>query len=296
PTLYWLAFFKTYPAWQPIGFFAALLLASQLFILIYRFFTLAGWFSFFTVGVITYFAAFLLNLSKEYDKANAEKIQAERFKSELITNVSHDIKTPLTSIINYVDLLKREHIQGKAVGYIHVLDKKSARLKTLIDDLMEASKAGTGNVRVELQEINLSEIIGQVAGEFEDNFADKNLELIIRQPEAPILFNTDNRHLYRVLENLFSNASKYALGGTRVFVEVSVNDNKPHIIMQNTSASPINLSDGEATAQFIRGDKSRQTEGSGLGLYIAKSLVEVMGGELSISISGDLFRVDIFLQ
>jgi len=249
----------------------------------------------FTITVLTYFAAFLLGMEEKYSQANIDKIRAERFKSELITNVSHDIKTPLTSIISYLDLLKNENLQGKSGEYIEVLNKKSARLKTLIDDLMDASKAGTRNVRLDLQEINLQELIGQVAGEFEDKFKDNELILVLRLPNEPIIFNTDNRHMYRVLENLFSNASKYALNGTRIFVEAAFHDNHPHIIMQNTSRNPVDFSDGEATEQFIRGDKSRRTEGSGLGLYIAKSLVELMGGRLQISVSGDLFRVDVFL-
>ena len=294
-TLYWLAFFKAYPIWKPIGFFSLLLLASQLYLLIYYFTMPIRIFSLFAICTLTYFASFLLSLAKDYDKANVEKIRAERFKSELITNVSHDIKTPLTSIINYVDLLKNEGLQGQAAEHLQVLDRKSARLKVLIDDLMEASKAGTGNMKVDMKEIDLNEMVGQVAGEFEDNFADKGLTLVLRQPETPLYFNTDSRHLYRVLENLLSNTTKYALSHTRVFVEIALRDNRPHITIQNTSASPIDLSDGEATEQFMRGDKSRQTEGSGLGLYIAKSLVELMGGKLLINISGDLFRVDMFL-
>jgi len=293
--IHWYMFFKTYPFW-PSGVSAAAMLGSLVY---FAFSATSNYMKFAAVLSLilsSYFAEFLLNISQSYDKANADKIQAERFKSELITNVSHDIKTPLTSIISYVDLLKNEGLRGQPAEYLQVLERKSARLKVLIDDLMEASKAGTGNLKVDIQVINLGEIIGQAAGEFEDSFADNRLTLVLRQPEEPILFNTDSRHLYRILENLFSNAVKYALKGTRVFVEIALYDNKPHIIVQNTSAIPVSLSDGEVTAQFIRGDKSRQTEGSGLGLYIAKSLVELMGGKLSINISGDLFRVDIHLM
>jgi len=294
-TLYWVAFFKQFPIWYLVGALIALLLISQLSLLAFYSFTPVRLFALFAICVLTYFATFLLNLSQQYNNANQEKIRAERFKSELITNVSHDIKTPLTSIINYVDLLKKENIQGQPAEYVQVLDKKSARLKILIEDLMEASKAGTGNLRVDKQEINLGELIGQVAGEFEDSFAARSLTLVMRQPEEPILTHTDSRHLYRVLENLFSNAAKYTLSGTRVFVESALNNGKPTIVLQNTSQNPVELSDAEATEQFIRGDKSRQTEGSGLGLYIAKSLVELMGGTLHISIIGDLFRVEILL-
>jgi len=250
----------------------------------------------------------MLNIAAEYDKASVEKIQAERFKSELITNVSHDIKTPLTSIINYVDLLTTVGLQGRAAEYVNVLVRKSSRLKILIEDLMEASKAGTGNLRVEAQELSLAEIIGQVAGEFEDSFYERGLTLVIRQPEAAIacanndastqiMVFADSRHLYRTLENLFSNVTKYAQKSTRVFAEITPmpHDGIVRFTLQNTSAIPIEMSDGALTEQFIRGDKARHTEGSGLGLYIAKSLVELMSGSLDIRVVGDLFWVEVVL-
>jgi len=301
-TLYWLTFFKKshYPIWRPTGFFALLLIASQLYLLIFYFFTPIRLFSLFVIITMTYFAAYLVNLAKQYEAANVDKIKAERFKTELITNVSHDIKTPLTSIINYVNLLKNEGVsgEGKAAEYVAVLDRKSTRLKVLIDDLMEASKAGTGNLSVDLQEISITEIIGQVAGEFEAAFADRGLTLVFRNPNdtEAIMVQTDSRHLYRVLENLFSNAAKYALTGTRVFAETTMNeDRRVHFTLQNTSAQPLDFNNGDATEQFLRGDKSRHSEGSGLGLYIAKSLTELVGGKLFVRTSGDLFRVDIFL-
>ena len=311
-TMYWLQFFRVYPIHRPPGILMALLLISHLLLALVLLMGRATiWWQFpqfrtasfmplllyiiFALCALTHFAYFVMNLSKKYDEMSADKIRAEQFKSELITNVSHDIKTPLTSIINYVDLLKNEDLAGKALEYVHVLDKKSARLKILIDDLMEASKAGTGNLRVDMQEIDLAELVGQVAGEFEDSFAAKDLALVLRLPDEPVPIQSDSRHLYRTLENLFSNASKYALPGTRVFAEVVTGNEKPIFIIQNTSENPIGLSDGELTEQFIRGDKSRQTEGSGLGLCIAKSLVELMGGVLVINISGDLFKVKIGL-
>jgi len=294
-TLYWLTFYKTYRQRWPIWLSAFLLLASQLYLLFLGFPTLIMTLSIITISALTYFAVFLLNLSADFYKANEDKVRAERFKSELITNVSHDIKTPLTSIINYVDLLKSENLQGQAAGHVAVLDKKSARLKVLIDDLMEASKASTGNMRVDMQEINLSELVGQVAGEFEDSFNGRDLTLVIRQPDSPILINSDSRHLYRTLENLFSNAAKYSLTGTRIFAETAPQDGKVLFTLQNTAQNPMELSGQDVTEQFIRGDMSRHTEGSGLGLYIAKSLVELMGGEMHISILGDLFRVEISL-
>jgi len=251
------------------------------------------YFSVITLIALTYFVAAQLNLSKRYDEANEEKIQAERFKSELITNVSHDIRTPLTSIINYVGILKNQPLDGISAEYVTVLDKKSARLKTLIEDLMEASKAGTGNVRVMLEKVNLSELVGQVAGEFDDQFAEQGLTLVLREPDDPVFAYVDSRHLWRTLENLFSNTAKYALPGTRVFAEISLQEDTPVFSLKNTSASPIDLSGDVLTEQFIRGDRARDSEGSGLGLYIAKSLVELMGGEFTIRTSGDLFEVEI---
>jgi len=300
-TLYWISFFRAYSVWRPVGFFSFLLLATQLLLMVFFIgYPAALLFSLASIGAFTYCVAHMLDLAKEYDKTSADKIRAERFKSELITNVSHDIRTPLTSIINYVDLLMAQGMQGQAAEYVKVLVRKSTRLKTLIDDLMEASKAGTGNMRVEAQRLNLAEIIGQVAGEFEDRFDENGLTLVIRNhaKESPVLIFADSRHLYRALENLFSNAAKYAQPETRVFAEIFPlpREGKVQFALQNTSSIPIEFLDEDLTAQFIRGDKARNTEGSGLGLYIAKSLVELMGGSLDINVIGDLFRVEIELN
>jgi len=301
-TIYWVRFFGIYSVWRPIGFISMSLLGGQL-ILLMAFFTspLVLIFSLTTLGSFTFVAAHMLDLAAEYDSASAGKIQAERFKSELITNVSHDIKTPLTSIINYVDLLTAQNLQGQAAAYVNVLVRKSSRLKTLIEDLMEASKAGTGNLRVDAQELNLAEIVGQVAGEFEDSFNEQDLTLVIRagraeEGEYANVF-ADSRHLYRTLENLFSNVAKYAKKSTRVFAEITPmpQHGTVHFTLQNTSDSPIELASGTLTEQFIRGDRARNTEGSGLGLYIAKSLVELMGGSLVIRVVGDLFWVEVVL-
>jgi len=296
PTLYWLTFYKMYRHQWPIWVSAFLLLAGQFYLVISGFPSLTIALPIITISTLTYFAVFLLNLSVQFDEANKDKIRAERFKSELITNVSHDIKTPLTSIINYVNLLKNEGLQGQAANHVEVLDKKSTRLKILIDDLMEASKASTGNMRVDMQEINFGELVGQVAGEFEDSFTDRGLTLVIRQPNNPVLIRSDSRHLYRTLENLFSNAAKYSLTGTRIFAETTPQDGKVLFTLQNTAQNPMELSGQDITEQFIRGDMSRHTEGSGLGLYIAKSLIELIGGDMHISILGDLFRVEISLN
>ena len=251
-------------------------------------------FSLLSLLATTYFVTFALNLSRKYAEASAEKVRAERFKSELITNVSHDIRTPLTSVINYVDLLKKLSLEGDAVEYVAVLDRKSDRLKMLIDDLIDASKASTGSEDVSMQSVNLSEIVGQIAGECEDSFIARDLTLVLRQADEPRFIHADNRHLWRVLENLFSNASKYALPGTRVFAEIASDDGgKPRFTLKNTSQVPLDLSGDALTEQFIRGDLARQSEGSGLGLYIAKNLVELMEGAFHIHITGDLFEVEL---
>jgi signal transduction histidine kinase len=291
-TLYWLNFFATYKFF-PVGFFALATLVCQFCLLFFSPYTILKIFSLFTICALTFFAKYLLNLSKEYELANEEKVRAEQFKTELITNVSHDIRTPLTSIINYVDLLKNENLPTQAAEYLQVLEKKSARLKILIDDLMEASKAGTGNIKIEKTEINLCELVGQVAGEFEDAFSARGLTLVIRAPNAAVTIFSDSRHLYRALENLFSNAAKYAMENTRVFAETSLQNEKIIFTMQNTAQSPLELSGKDVTAQFMRGDKARNTEGSGLGLYIAKSLVELLNGNFKVSIYGDLFQVEM---
>jgi len=308
-TLYWPTFFKQYTLKQPIGFLMALLLAGNLFFLLiicpleilYSRLDFELLFLFvlsaLLVIVLYYICRFILSLSEEYEKANVEKIQAERFKVELITNVSHDIRSPLTTIINYVDFLKALPIDNSDYAkYVEVLEKKSSRLKALIDDLMEASKASTGNLSVEKKEIDLVEIIGQITGEFDDKFAERNLTLVISQPSEPVIACADSRHLWRVLENLFGNATKYALQGTRVFAEVTIRDGKPGFTLKNTSQNPLELSGDMLTEQFIRGDRARQTEGSGLGLHIAKSLMELMDGRMTICTNGDLFEVELLFS
>ncbi|MCL2356957.1 MAG: HAMP domain-containing histidine kinase [Defluviitaleaceae bacterium] len=290
-TLYWFAFFKNF-RFLYVKILAGALLAVQILLLVSYFNLPVRVFALVTIAALTYFAAFLLNLSREYDLANAEKIRAERFKSELITNVSHDIRTPLTSIINYTDLLKTQNLQGEAAEYLQVLDKKSARLKVLIDDLMEASKAGTGNLPVEITEIDLGEIVGQVAGEF----AFSDLSLVIRAPDEPVKIRFDSRHLHRILENFFSNAEKYSLAGTRVFAEISQADGNTTFTMQNTARDPMELSGRDVTARFMRGDKSRNTEGNGLGLYIAKSLTELCGAKMRVDVIGDMFCVSVRIR
>jgi len=325
-TLYWVHFFKAHPVWKPLGFLFALLLAGNLFLMtafiheVAELFGLRGYatlvrvhlslgryweyplidmriilsiFSVISLSALTYIIVLLMNVEARFTRASADKIRAEQFKSELITNVSHDIKTPLTSIINYVDLLKAQPLEDDAKEYVAVLDKKSARLKILIDDLMDASKAGTGNVQVILQEINFAELIGQIAGEFDEQFIENNLDLVMRGTDEPVIIFGDNRHLWRVLENLFSNSVKYALPSTRVFAELTHRNDVVVFTLKNTSGIPIDAPRESLDEQFIRGDRARESEGSGLGLYIAKSLIELMGYSFAIKISGDLFEVEI---
>ncbi len=221
----------------------------------------------------------------------------EKMKADLITNVSHDIKTPLTSIINYVDLIKRENITDEKIkGYVQVLDMKSQRLKQLTDDLVEASKISSGNISIQYERINFVEFIHQVFGEFAEKFEDKNLTMVEKLPAVPIYIKVDSRHLFRVIENLYNNISKYALEGTRVYltmdewVEENTSKKKVAFSVKNISAQPLNVSAEELTERFVQGDESRRSEGSGLGLSIAKNLTKSMNGEFELQLDGDLFK------
>ncbi len=222
----------------------------------------------------------------------------EKLKTDLITNVSHDIKTPLTSIITYVDLLKRENITDQRVqGYIDILDSKSQRLKQLIDDLVEASKISSGNISIQLDTINFAELVKQAIGEFGEKFEASNLQVVTKMPETAMLIEADSGQLWRVMENLFQNISKYALHGTRVYIEMEEEgegfDKKNVFSAKNISAKYLEVEARDLTERFIRGDQSRQTEGSGLGLSIAKNLIEAQGGEFEIQVDGDLFKAII---
>ena len=228
------------------------------------------------------------------ERALQEQVKSERLKADLITNVSHDIKTPLTSIINYVDLLKREQIPGeRAQEYLKVLDQKSQRLKNLTEDLVEASKASSGNVKLEMTTLDIVEMIWQTNGEFEEKFATRSLELVSTLPESSILIEADGRHLWRVLENVYNNAFKYAMEHPRVYTDLELKDDKVYFTIKNISANPLNVQGEELTERFVRGDVSRTTEGSGLGLSIAQSLTKLQGGTFEILIDGDLFKVRV---
>ncbi|NFD30677.1 HAMP domain-containing histidine kinase [Clostridium botulinum] len=242
----------------------------------------------------TYIEYFILQLGEKYDQKNLEKIKSERFKADLITNVSHDIRTPLTSIINYVDLMKGLQIQdAQYKGYLEVMDRKSQRLKTLISDLLDASKAGSGNLKVDFISLNFEELIGQVAGEYDQTFIDNNLDYIFETNIKNTQIKADGNLLYRVLENVYGNASKYSLPHSRIYAKLFNEYENVIFTLKNISALPLNITTDELLEQFTRGDKSRSTEGNGLGLYISKEFVENMGGNFEIGINGDLFEVII---
>ncbi|MCI8454489.1 MAG: HAMP domain-containing histidine kinase [Lachnospiraceae bacterium] len=236
----------------------------------------------------------LNRISDGLETALAEQVKGERLKADLITNVSHDIKTPLTSIINYVDLIKREHIEDpKIQKYLEVLDQKSQRLKTLTEDLVEASKASSGNMNLEITDIDIVELVQQTNGEFEEKYALKRLELVNTLPNEVIIIEADGRRLWRVLENLYNNAFKYALENTRVYVGIEDRGSEVAFSIKNVSASALNISPDELTERFVRGDVSRTTEGSGLGLSIAKDLTQLQGGNFKLTIDGDLFKAEV---
>ncbi len=239
------------------------------------------------------------NVSDGISVAVQEQMKSEHLKTELITNVSHDIKTPLTSIINYVDLIKKEKVENATVReYVEVLDRQSARLKKLIEDLLEASKASTGNIDVHLQACDAGVMISQAVGEYQEKLQARGLEVVVTGPEVPATIQADGRHLWRVLNNIMSNINKYAQEGTRVYVNVEVGLHQTKLIFKNISKYPLNISSEELMERFVRGDSSRngEIEGHGLGLSIAQSLTELMGGNLDLEIDGDLFKVIVTMK
>ena len=235
-------------------------------------------------------------LQSGMESAVQEQMRAERMKTELITNVSHDIKTPLTSIVNYVDLLKKEDIPSPAAReYITVLDRQSKRLKKLTEDLVEASKASSGALPVDLQPTDVSVLFSQITGEYQDRLADCHLTLVTQPPAGQPVVLADSKLLSRVMDNLVSNICKYAMPETRVYVSGVTADGQMTMSFKNISRAELNISPDELMERFVRGDTSRHTEGSGLGLSIAQSLVHLMGGTFRLSIDADLFRADVTL-
>ncbi|MGX8692523.1 MAG: sensor histidine kinase [Clostridia bacterium] len=246
------------------------------------------------IGDIKDHAEDLTHIRDGLSRAVDERMKSERLRTELITNVSHDIKTPLTSIVNYVDLLAREELNNeKAEEYIEVLQRQSARLKKLTDDLVEASKASTGNLPVAAEKLELGVLLDQTAGEYGERLTEKQLELRVTKPEEPVYVQADPRHLWRILDNLMNNILKYALPGTRVYLDLQRENGKAALCFRNISAQPLNVKAEELTERFVRGDSARSTEGSGLGLAIAASLAKLQGIELDLSVDGDLFKLTL---
>ena len=224
-----------------------------------------------------------------------KELKNQKMKTDLITNVSHDLKTPLTSVVTYVDLLKKEGLGSEnAPEYLDIIDQKANRLQHLTLDLFDAAKASSGDLPVELQSVDLVSMVNQAAGEFDDDLKKRDLELIINSPEK-VQVMADGRYLWRVMENLLSNIRKYAMQGSRVYIDVSSDDKCGIVSVKNMSQERLNISADQLMERFTRGDESRTTEGSGLGLSIAKDLTSLMGGRLKITVDGDLFKAEVYL-
>ena len=245
------------------------------------------------LGAFRDFAVELNGLSDVVQLAAQKQMRSERMRTELITNVSHDIKTPLTSIINYVDLLQKPHSREEGEKYLEVLSRQSGRMKRLIDDLIELSKASTGNIPVELTRIDAVEAVNQALGEFTDKLKAAGLTPLFRQPEEPLYIHADGRLLWRAMSNLLSNAVKYAQPGTRLYIDMVAVDKKVCISLKNISRDPLNISAEELMERFVRGEASRNQEGSGLGLNIAQSMMELQHGALELLVDGDLFKATL---
>jgi len=238
----------------------------------------------------------LNNISGGLTTAVNEQMKSERFKAELITNVSHDLKTPLTSIINYVNLLKTtDQTDPRAQTYIEVLDRKSMRLKKLTEDLVEASKASTGVLAVNREKIGMAQLLDQALGEYEEKLEEKQLAVVRTVPEGESYVYADGRHLWRVIDNLLSNCAKYALEGTRVYIELVRGKGSVSLSVKNISREALNVPPERLMERFVRGEESRSTEGSGLGLSIARSLTELQGGTFELAVDGDLFKAVVTL-
>lgn len=239
-------------------------------------------------------AEMINGIANGFHMAVEEAMKNERLKTDLITNVSHDIKTPLTSIINYVAILKQSDIADpKIQGYLDILEAKAQRLKTLTEDVVEASKVSSGNISLEYMDVDLVEMIQQTEGEMAEKFEARNLKMIVNLPEDSAVVHVDGRRMWRVLENIFGNAAKYAMPGTRVYADLKLEEDTVDLSLKNVSEHQLNISADELTERFIRGDLSRSSEGSGLGLSIAQSLTTMQGGTFNLYLDGDLFRVNI---
>ena len=238
----------------------------------------------------------LCALHKQVKKAIETEVRSERMKAELITNVSHDLKTPLTAITTYVELLKKEDItEEERKSYIETLEKKTTRMKVLIEDLFDLSKANSRDVILDISSVDVVNLMKQVVVEHHENYEKMGLQLIWDTPENKVEISLDNQKTYRIFENLFLNIEKYAMKNSRVYIDVCVDD-KVEIIIRNMSSDPLHISGEQLVERFVRGDQSRNTEGSGLGLAIAKSFVEVQGGQFEVTVDGDLFKTIILFK
>ena len=235
----------------------------------------------------------LNNIQKGFKAAVEEEVKSQRMKTELISNVSHDLKTPLTSIIAYVDLLKGEEDEEKRKAYLETLERKSQRLKHLIEDLFEVSKATTGNINLNIMDVDISYLMKQVVLELDDKINEAGLDMRLSLPEEKVILPLDGQRTYRVFENLIINVVKYALPNSRVYIDIKERRENVNVTIKNISADEITFNINEISDRFVRGDKSRNTEGSGLGLAIVKSFVELQGGKFHIEVDGDLFKAII---
>lgn len=234
----------------------------------------------------------LNQISERFSQSIEEQLKSEKLKTDLITNVSHDLRTPLTSVINYIALLKKEKIVNPKVGkYLKVLEIKAEKLKNLTEDLIDISKLNSGNESILLEKVNFSEMVLQANGEFAEKFDQLHLKIISKTPEHAVLLAIDSRKMGRVLENLYGNIAKYAMPNTRVYIELVQTQDKIIFTTKNISKDTLNISADELTERFVRGDSSRSTAGSGLGLAITKSLIQLHGGTFELFVDGDLFRV-----
>lgn len=246
------------------------------------------------MGILSSFAKSLNNIKEGFRVAVEQEVKSQNMKTELISNVSHDLKTPLTSIITYVDLLKNEDLDRETQKeYIDILDKKSKRLKVLIEDLFEASKASSGNIELDMESLDVIALLRQTLGEMEEKINQSTLKMRVNLPEHKVICSLDGARTYRVFENVISNILKYSMPNSRVYIDAEEYDKSINLIFKNISSYEMNFDPSEITERFTRGDKSRSTEGSGLGLAIAKSLVELQGGNLNINIDGDLFKLTV---
>ncbi|MDR3307833.1 MAG: HAMP domain-containing histidine kinase [Coriobacteriales bacterium] len=250
----------------------------------------------FITAVIAILCRDILSVTEAKEREALDRLRSERLRIELITNVTHDIRTPLTSIINYIDLMQKPNTSNVEMAqYIDIVNRKSGQLKNLVSDLLDASKAGSGTIRIDATSIDLVELVGQVAGDFDEAMRTANLEYVNPHTDSRILITADGIHLWRVLENLFSNAVKYAMPGSRIYVDITEELGAVALTLKNVSREKLNITPEELTNQFVRGDQARQTEGSGLGLYIAERLTVMMGGSFAILIDGDYFEVRLSL-